>query len=166
MDKNTYYLKKFQLAKKAQKIILETIGECKHWKKIDARFVEKLKAKKLKASVENQAISGKTLKIFDNIDGRLEDIIHCDFEDTTWDDLSDNILKNNWSVAIKLQEEKIARYAVEERELRKIIHGLKQIESKNFHHELSAAIRQLEKTLKTKAILSTIGKCCEQLDEY
>src|SRR5271166_400336 len=97
MRDNAHYVKFYQEGKKVQIIILETIEECRKWKKIDAKFTKKLKEKGVNASINYDAFGYKVFKIHIWIDGYAETLIHAYLKSDEWKIFLSTIAETNWN---------------------------------------------------------------------
>ena len=146
MRDNAHYLKFYQEGKKIQKVILETIEDCRKWKNIDAKFTKKLKEKGVNASISNDPFGYKVFKVYTWIDGYAETIIHSYIKCNDWKIFQARICETNWNDLIKETHERIDSLEKEMKSLEILVHNLRNMKFKNF--SLSKAIGELESQLK------------------
>jgi hypothetical protein len=149
----------YQEAKNAQAIVLETIDEFSRFKRIDKRFLDRLKEKNLNAYFID-SYGYKIFRIGRWINGSYEYLInvHLPIEIfkanlsieafNNWQFFKEKVKDTNYDELIKDIKDKIDSYEQEEKKLKELIEQLRRIEFKNFHYDIHKAVRDLENAIR------------------
>ena len=137
--------------------IRATIESCKHWKKVDAKFINALKEKGYYASLTKQTWGSKELKVGkwsyncgypNEFKKEFWGIFYEERKAVTWENILIELEKHKWAEYKAECEHKISNYDEEIRILKNYLGVIKNFKLNNFSNVIEAFEDVLKEAIK------------------